>query len=42
MYTKKDHITVKSFNRRSFSKIYRVIGLGNEVKQMELLRDTMD
>ena len=42
MYTKKDHITVQSFNQRSFSKNYRVIGSGNGVKQVEPLRDTME
>ena len=38
MYTKKDHITVPSFNQCSFSEIYRLIDTGNDVKQMEPLR----
>ena len=36
------YITVQSFNQRSFSKIYPVISTGNDVKQMETLRDTTD
>ena len=35
MNTKKDHITVLSFNQSSFSKVHHVIGMGNDVKQME-------
>ena len=42
MYTKKDHRTVQSFNQHSFSKIYHVISIGNDVKRMEPLRDTTE
>ena len=35
------YITVQSFNQRSIPKIYHVIDAGNDVKQMELLRDTI-
>ena len=41
-YIKKNHITVQSFNQSSFPKIYHMIVLGNDVKQMETLRDTKD
>ena len=42
VYTKKDQSSVQSFNQHSFSKIYYVIGTGNDVKQMETLRDMPD
>ena len=31
IYTKKDHITVQSFNQCSFLKNYHMIGTGNDV-----------
>ena len=42
MYAKKDHITVQWLNQCTFLKIYHEIGSGNDVKQMESLRDTAD
>ena len=39
VYIKKNYITVQSFNQHSFLKNYHVIVLGNDVKQMEPLRD---
>ena len=38
-YTKKDHGTIQS---AIFSKNYHMIITGNDVKQMESLRDTTD
>ena len=40
VYSKRDHITVQSFNQRSFLKICHVIGTGKDVKQMEPLKYT--
>ena len=42
IHTKKGHITVQSLNQRSFSKNHLVIVTGNDVKQMEPLRDTTE
>ena len=39
IYIKKNDIIVQSFNQRSFSKNRHMIVLGNDVKQMEPLRD---
>ena len=41
MYTKRDHITIQSFNEHFFFflKIYHEIGSGDDFKQMEPLRN---
>ena len=42
VYLKKNQLTIQSFNQHSFSKNSHMILLGNDVKQMEPLRDVMD
>ena len=39
IYTKKNYITIQSFNLRSFSINYHMIDTGNNIKYMELLED---